>query len=131
MDCIQFLSVEDVLFIQQDTIAQEGGLSGLRDRGLLESAVLMPQQQFGGSYLHEDLAAMAAAYIFHIASNHPFLDGNKRAAAMSALVFLDNNAATRLPEPEELERVTLAVAASALGKDELTAWMRKTIGSTA
>ena len=56
---IKFLSVDDVLTIHADTIANEGGAAGLRDNGLLESAVLMPRQQFGGSYLHDDLAAMA------------------------------------------------------------------------
>src|SRR5436305_14520652 len=94
---LRFLSVEDVLQIQDDTIGIEGGLRGVRDMGLLESAVLMPQQQFGGVYLHEGLGAMAAAYLFHIASNHPFLDGNKRAAAMSALIFLDVNGVADLP----------------------------------
>ena len=84
---IRFLSVDDVLAIHEDTMEHEGGLAGVRDPGLLESAVLMPQQQFGGQYLHAGLGAMAAAYLFHIAQNHPFNDGNKRAAAMAALVF--------------------------------------------
>jgi death-on-curing protein len=126
-DGILFLSVEDVLTIHDDTIAQEGGLSGVRDVGLLESAVLMPQHQFGGVYLHEGLAAMAAAYLFHIASNHAFLDGNKRAAAMSALVFLDVNGVTKLPPPADLEAITLRVAAGEMDKEALTEWMRQQI----
>ena len=72
MTAIRFLSVEDVLAIHQNTIVKEGGLAGLRDAGLLESAVLMPQQQFGGEYLHRDLPSMASAYLFHIAQNHAF-----------------------------------------------------------
>ncbi|MEE8367115.1 MAG: type II toxin-antitoxin system death-on-curing family toxin [Thermoanaerobaculia bacterium] len=120
---VRFLSVDDVLAIHENTIAREGGLGGLRDAGLLESAVLMPQQQFGGEYLHPDLPAMAAAYLFHIAQNHAFHDGNKRTAALATLVFLSLNDVESLPTPEALERTTLAVAASEVGKSELTEWM--------
>ncbi len=120
---MRFLSVDDVLAIHENTIAREGGLGGLRDAGLLESAVLMPQQQFGGEYLHPDLPAMAAAYLFHIAQNHAFHDGNKRTAALATLVFLSLNDVESLPTPEALERTTLAVAASEVGKSELTEWM--------
>jgi len=122
---IRFLSVDDVLAIQENTIAHEGGLAGVRDPGLLESAVLMPQQQFGGQYLHDGLAAMAAAYLFHIAQNHAFHDGNKRTAALAALVFLDANGVVSLPAPEALEEMTMRVASSVSGKEELTEWMRR------
>jgi death-on-curing protein len=71
---------------------------------------------------------MAAAYHFHLASNHPFVDGNKRAAVLAALVFLDANGVASLPDPNELERVTLAVAAGTTGKEELTAWWRNQLG---
>ena len=67
------------------------GSGGIRDRGLLESAVAMPQSAFGGEWLHADLFEMAAAYAFHIAENQPFIDGNKRAGLLSAVVFLDIN----------------------------------------
>ena len=119
-----FLSVDDVLLIHADTIAVDGGSSGVRDHGLLDAAVAMPRQQFGGEFLHEDIAAMASAYLFHIAQNHPFIDGNKRAAVMSALVFLRLNNVKRLPAPEELEATTRRVAAGEMTKDELTKWMR-------
>lgn len=122
---IQFLSVDDVLAIQEDTIACEGGLAGVRAPGLLESAVTMPQQQFGGRYLHDGLAAMAAAYLFHIAQNHAFHDGNKRTAALAALVFLDVNGVASLPPPDDLEQATLRVAAGECAKQELTAWMER------
>jgi death-on-curing protein len=125
---ILFLSVEDVLVIHENTIAAEGGLGGLRDAGLLESAVLMPQQQFGGAYLHVDLPGMAAAYLFHVAQNHAFHDGNKRTAALAALVFLDVNDVTTLPPPDALEDVTLSVASGEMSKNELTAWLREQIG---
>ena len=125
---IQFLSVDDVLAIQEDTIRQEGGLAGVRDPGLLESAVTMPRQSIGGEYLHPDLAAMAGAYLYHIAQNHPFHDGNRREGAMAALVFLHMNGAGALPDPEELERITLKVATGETSKSELTEWFR---GATA
>ena len=118
------MSVEDVLAIHQNTIANEGGLAGLRDAGLLESAVLMPQQKFGGDYLHQDLVSMASAYLFHIAQNHAFHDGNKRAAVLAALVFLSVNGVESLPPPAALEEITMRVASGEAGKDDLTDWMR-------
>ena len=127
LDGVRFLSVDDVLAIQENTIAKEGGLGGLRDAGLLESAVLMPQQRFGGKYLHTDLGAMAAAYLFHISQNHAFLDGNKRTAALATLIFLNINDVESLPTPKALERMTLAVAASEVDKAELTEWTRSQI----
>jgi len=122
---IRFLSVDDVLAIHEDTIAHEGGVAGIRDPGLLESAVLVPQQRFGGEYLHAGLPAMAAAYLFHIAQNQAFHDGNKRTAALSVLIFLEVNGVELLPEPDALERTTPAVADSRCGKQELEQWMRR------
>ena len=127
MEDIIFLSVDDVLLIHRDTIDIDGGSQGVRDYGLLDAAVAMPRQQFGGAYLHEDLAAMAAAYLFHLARNHPFVDGNKRAAVMSSLVFLNVNGTQELPDPKDLERVTRQVAASEMGKDALTGWIRNQV----
>ena len=106
-----FLGVEDVLFLHADTIGIDGGSPGVRAHGLLDAAVAMPRQQFGGKFLHGDLTAMAAAYHFHIAQNHPFIDGNKRVAVMAALVFLHVNGIEKLPAPEALEITTRQVAA--------------------
>lgn len=72
-----FLSVEDVLGIHRDQITRYGGMDGVRDLALLESAVFQPCATFGGTYLHDGLLAMAAAYLFHIVADHPFVDGNK------------------------------------------------------
>jgi len=116
----RFLSVEDVLALHADTIHHEGGSPGLRDPGLLESAVLMPQQRFGGEYLHPGLGEMAAAYLFHLVANHPFLDGNKRTGVLAALVFLVANDVQQLPSPESLEAMTLGVASGRISKGELT-----------
>jgi death-on-curing protein len=128
VEAITFLNVDDVLLLHADTIDTDGGSHGVRDHGLLDAAVAMPRQQFSGQFLHEDLAAMAAAYLFHIAQNHPFVDGNKRAAVMSALAFLHVNNIATLPAPQELEAVTLRVAAGEMRKDELTKWLRSHIG---
>ena len=119
-----FLSVDDVLYLHADTIKAEGGCGGIRDLALLESAVLMPQQQFGGEYLHPDLAAMAAAYLFHLARNQPFLDGNKRTAAMAAFVFLEANGSELTASEAEFEETVIQVASGTISKDDLTEWVR-------
>ncbi len=85
----RFLSLDDVLELHEMQLESYGGATGIRDRGLLESAVMMPQASFGGEFVHKGLFEMAAAYAFHIAENQPFVDGNKRTALASALVFLD------------------------------------------
>jgi death-on-curing protein len=125
---VVFLSIEDVMRIQERVLAKDGGLAGVRDIGLLSAAVMMPQQGFAGQYLHEDLSAMAAAYLFHLARNHPFLDGNKRAALASALTFLIANGVMKLPEENDAAETTLAVAAVQMSKEDLTAWFRRVLG---
>jgi death-on-curing protein len=125
---VTFLSVDDVLLLHVDTIDVDGGLQGVRDHGLLDAAVAMPRQQFGGAFLHEDFAAMAAAYLFHIAQNHPCVDGNKRVAVMSALAFLLANGVEFSLAPQELEAMTLKVAGGELSKEKLTKWMHSQIG---
>ncbi len=82
-----FLTLEEVIEIHDDQIARYGGARGIRDLGLLESALAQPQTMFGGAFLHTDLFDMAAAYFFHIIQNHPLMDGNKRVGAVTALVF--------------------------------------------
>jgi antitoxin component of MazEF toxin-antitoxin module len=75
---LRFLTLEIVLKIQKTQTAKFGGSAALLDQGRLESAIAQPRQQFASQYLHDNLAAMAAAYTFHIVQNHPFEDGNKR-----------------------------------------------------
>ncbi len=120
-----FLSVEDVLLLHSDTMSREGGLSGIRDHGLLDAAIAMPRQQFGGEYLHPTVPAMAAAYLYHLAQNHPFHDGNKRVAVMAAYVFLDVNGWDLDITPAELESVTRGVASGEMKKDDLITWMEQ------
>lgn len=86
-----FLDIEDVLCMHARELELRGGLPGLRDGGMLESALAMPQAGFGDEYLHTDIFEMAAAYLFHIVMNHPFVDGNKRTGFVAAAVFLDLN----------------------------------------
>jgi len=127
MTSITFLSVEDVLRIHERALARDGGLAGIRDLGLLTSAVMTPQQAFGGAHLHEDFAAMAGAYLFHLANNHPFLDGNKRVALAAALVFLLANGVTINASEDDVADVTLRVASGRLSKPDLAAWLRAAI----
>lgn len=124
---IRFLSVANVLAIHANTIAEEGGSPGLRDPGLLESAIAMPQATFEGAYLHSDLAAMAAAYLFHLCQNHAFVDGNKRAGAFSSVLFLALNGVPDdlLPPETELEQVTLQIACGETTKTETILWFQR------
>ena len=85
---IQFLAAEDILYIHRDQIERFGGEHGVRDQHLLESAIAQRQATGGGQYSHNDVVEMAAAYLFHIVQNHPFVDGKKRTGAVAALAFL-------------------------------------------
>jgi death-on-curing protein len=116
----RFLTLEDVLFLHQDQIERYGGMAGLRDLGLLDSALATPAATFAGSHLHESLPHMAAAYVFHIAKNHPFLDGNKRTALAAAIAFLGLNGWILDADPDELAAVVLAVADGTASKSALT-----------
>jgi death-on-curing protein len=120
MEDVRFLTAEQVLVIHKRMIERYGGDPTIRDIGLVESAVMMPQQGFGGEYLHPSIASMAAAYLFHLCANHGFADGNKRTAAGAALVFLDTNGYELALTIDELEQITLSVAASSLDKAGLT-----------
>ena len=119
---IRFLSVDDVNRLHDLTISRHGGSPGIRDSALLDAAVSMPMQSFGGQYLHEGIAAMAAAYLYHVCQAHAYVDGNKRTAVLASLVFLTANDAGPLPSPVELERVTMAVARGETSKGELVEW---------
>lgn len=120
----KFFSVDDVLRFHELCIERDGGLAGVRDLGLLTSAVMMPRQMFAGTFLHDDIPAMAAAYLYHLSRNHPFLDGNKRVALAVTVAFLYNNGVTEVPSESDLCDITLAVAAGQRSKDDLIAWLR-------
>jgi death-on-curing protein len=84
-------AIEDVFEIHELQVERYGGLQGVRDRGLVESAIAQPKATFSGEHLHGDLFEMSAAYLFHLVRKHGFLDGNKRTGLLAALVFLDIN----------------------------------------
>jgi len=111
-----FLTVEEALEIHADQLERYGGSPGLRDLGLLESALAMPTATFGGVLLHPTLAEMAAAYLFHITANHPFVDGNKRVGLMAALVFLGLNGLRLGAGSTALVELCLGVAEGKLSK---------------
>src|ERR1043165_917580 len=108
---IRFLSLNKVLRLHKWQIETYGGEAGLRDAGLLDSAIAMPKVTFGGQFLHADIFEMAAAYLFHIVQNHPFVDGNKRTGADAAIVFLNlNKIPMKKLNGEQFETLVLDVA---------------------
>ena len=119
------LTVEVMREIHAEAIARFGGVEGIRDLALLESAVAAPQAGFGGQSPYHDLAEVAAAYLFFLCRNHPFIDGNKRAALGACIVFLRLNGLEPGPDGPEGEELTLAVAAGELDRAELTKRLRK------
>jgi death-on-curing protein len=114
----RFLGLDEVLAIHADQIRRYGGSRGVRDMGLLSSALAMPRASFGGAYLHTSLAEMAAAYLFHLARNHPFVDGNKRAALAAALAFLWLNDHRLEADDDELTDLVMGIAAGQRTKAE-------------
>jgi len=120
-----FLTLPDILVLHENQISLYGGEHGVRDQGLLESALAQPQAAFGGQFLHEDIYAMAAAYLFHIVQNHPFVDGNKRTGAVAALAFLDLNNIEIDAPPGSLYDITVAVASGQAGKKEIAAFFKQ------
>ena len=128
MKSVRFLTLSEVISILQDQITHYGGEFGVRDLDLVSSAIAVPRASFGGETLHGDLFEMAAAYAFHISQNHPFLDGNKRVALASALVFLDLNG-IQLEDPTgDLYTLMMGVARGEKGKAEIAATFRRMSG---
>ena len=121
----RFLSIEDVMEIHVDQINRYGGRVGVRDVELLQSAIGMPESGFGDQYLHADLFEMAAAYLFHIVQDHPFVDGNKRTGAMAAFVFLKLNGRTLTGSESAFEKIVLQAAEGQIGKDVVAEFFRK------
>jgi death on curing protein len=116
------LEVDEVVDMHAEQLAIFGGPEGVRDRGLLESAILRPVNQW--HYGQTDLAALAAAYAFGLARNHAFVDGNKRAAFHAMMVFLRGNGIRFAPDPAHATAVILALAAGEVNEEGLTRWIR-------
>ncbi len=117
--CIH-LTVDIVKEIHGMVLAEFGGSGGIRDEGLLHSAVAAPQATSGGESPFADLPEVAAAYLFYICRNHPFIDGNKRAAMTAAIVFLRLNGIEPAPDSDKWETLVLDVASSKLDRDGTT-----------
>ncbi|MCL1958251.1 MAG: type II toxin-antitoxin system death-on-curing family toxin [Spirochaetes bacterium] len=122
---IKFLTLSEVLLILDDQIKNYGGIYGIRDINLLSSAIYMPESSFEGQYLHETIPAMAAAYAFHICQNHPFIDGNKRVALASSLVFLDINGYELFCKDETLYNKVMDIAKGEMKKEVLIKFYEK------
>lgn len=122
--CIH-LTTKQVMEIHAAAIRLYGGSPGLRDEALLQSATAAPTATFGGVSTFEDTVEVAAAYLLYLCSNHPFIDGNKRVALGSCLVFLEINGYRPAPDSEHWENLTLAVAAGLLTRADITATLRK------
>ena len=116
-----FLNLGDVLALHAEQVARYGGAAGVRGLGLLESALAAPRATFGQEYLHASISEMAAAYLFHVVRNHPFVDGNKRTGLLAALVFLDLNGITIDHPSDALYALTMGVAEGRTEKQAIAA----------
>lgn len=120
MQIPEFLEVADILDIHQILIEQFGGMFGIRDEGLLESALSQPKATFFGELLHPTIQEQAATYLYHITKNHPFLDGNKRTAYGAMEAFLRLNGYSLDLSNEEAYNLVMQVAQSEITKEELS-----------
>jgi len=121
----RFLTLDEILAIHSDQVRRYGGSAGIRDPGLLQSALAMPRASFGGQYLHPALHEMAAAYLFHLVQNHPFIDGNERIGLAATIAFLGLNDTWLESDPVELLEVVLRVARGEIGKPEIAVFLRE------
>lgn len=121
----EFLTTADVIAIHAQQREVFGGAAGVRDRALLESAVAQPRMTFEGSFIHPDIFAMAAAYLFHVVRNHAFVDGSKRVGLLTALVFLEINGVSIATGSDALYRLTMDAAEGRADKEQITATLRR------
>lgn len=121
----KFLTLAEALEIHRDQMIRYGGSQNIRDLELLKSALGMAPTTFDKKFLHTDIHEMAAAYLFHIIKNHPFVDGNKRVGVVAALVFLSLNGYEFDAPEDELAETAIAVATGKLDKADLTVFIRR------
>lgn len=120
-----FLTLDEVLALHAEQVHLFGGSSGLRDLGLLQSAMGSVEATFGGVFLHETIFEMGAAYLYGICRNHPFLDGNKRTAVASALTFLDMNGIEVDAEEDIFYGLVIGVAEGRISKAAVAVFLEK------
>ncbi len=123
MKFIVFIPKHIIIYFHEQLINLYGGTAGIRDEGLLDSALNQPKAMFAGSYLHNTLMKKAAAYGFHLCSNHPFIDGNKRIALVAMDTFLQKNGYEICASEKEAYEVILRLASGEFSKEELTDWL--------
>ncbi len=122
---INFLLLHEIMKLHLDQIETFGGTSGIRDLGILKSALHIPQSTYDGQCLHATIYEMAAAYLFHIVKNHPFIDGNKRTGTITMLVFLSINNYNFNSPNEDLIEIVLLVAQGKVSKPEIAVFIEK------
>ncbi len=122
---VRFIPKEVVLTIHADLLQRYGGKPGLRDMGLLESALGQPRMTFGGRYVHKTLFDKAAAYGYHVCKDHPFVDGNKRVAFVLMDIFLQRNGWEIVSPEEEAYSMVINLASGNLTKAKLSVWLRE------
>ncbi len=125
----KFLSLDQVVALHKLQIEQFGGSQGIKDEGLLLSALGQPEAGSLDQYFHKDLYEMAAAYLFYLVKNHAFYDGNKRIAALISAVFLQVNGLVVTVNEDEFEKLVLAAAQSLVSKEEIADFFRDNTSS--
>ena len=123
MSKVVFIPKQIILYFHEQLIDLYGGTLGIRDEGLLDSALEQPKAKLDGSYLHDSLAKMAAAYGFHICQNHPFIDGNKRLALVAMDTFLQMNGYEISASEKDVYAIMIKMASGKISKEELTGWL--------
>lgn len=121
---LKYLTMKGVLYAHRVMLEKYGGQDGVRAMDALESCVNQPQQQFGGQDLYPDIFSKAAAYVFLICKNHPFLDGNKRTTAFTMLLFLELNGYEFTAENDDFENMILDIAQSKEDMESITNWIK-------
>jgi len=121
---LRYLTTAQVLFVHARLILETGGAAGLRDLGLLQSALERPKATFGGVQLYPSLHAKAAALLHSIVLNHPMVDGNKRLGIAVAVLFLRSNGVRFRVENEEMERFVLQIAMGGVNVEAIEAWLK-------
>jgi death-on-curing protein len=122
---VKYLTAGQVLFIHSRLIDETGGSHGIRDVGLLQSAVSRPKATFGGKDLYPDMFHKAAAFMESLIKNHPFIDGNKRTAITSVGIFLQRNGYLLETAQRELEQFTLSVTTGNTSFDDIVRRLKK------
>ena len=123
-----FLTLDEVLTLHEEQVREFGGSAGIRDLGLLEWALGSVAATFGGEFLHASIFEMAAAHLFGICKNHPFIDGNKRTATAAALVFLEINGIEINAAEKDFYDLVIGTAEGRVSKAEIAVFLQRNAG---